>query len=131
MQLAPELILGESYTRAVDWWTLGILLAEMLAGLPPWYDADHNKMYDQIVNSPLSLHPKHIRGAARELLTALLRKTPHERLGWAGAHELREHSFFAPIDWHKLERQQVTPPWKPIVDSASDTSNVRAPLFAV
>lgn len=52
--LAPELILGDPYTKSVDWWTLGILLYEMLTGLPPFYDENVNDMYNKIVTSDLT-----------------------------------------------------------------------------
>lgn len=54
--LAPEVLIGKGYTKSVDWWTLGILLYEMIGGLPPFYDENHNIMYNKIMNEPLSFH---------------------------------------------------------------------------
>lgn len=55
--LAPELVQGLGYTRTVDWWTLGVLLYEMLSGLPPFYEEDHQKMYQRSMLHSLTLPP--------------------------------------------------------------------------
>jgi serum/glucocorticoid-regulated kinase 2 len=54
--LAPEVLIGKGYTKSVDWWTLGILLYEMIGGLPPFYDENTNTMYNKILNDPLVFH---------------------------------------------------------------------------
>lgn len=54
--LAPEVLIGKGYTKSVDWWTLGILLYEMIGGLPPFYDENTNVMYNKILNEPLKFH---------------------------------------------------------------------------
>jgi serum/glucocorticoid-regulated kinase 2 len=54
--LAPEVLIGKGYTKAVDWWTLGILLFEMIGGLPPFYDENTNIMYNKILRDKLIFH---------------------------------------------------------------------------
>ncbi|BGP18339.1 Serine/threonine-protein kinase [Rhodosporidiobolus nylandii] len=125
--LAPELILGQGYTRTVDWWTLGVLLYEMLSGLPPFYEEEHQKMYRRIVSEPLSF-PRStqqlIRPSARDLLTGLLEKDPENRLGAYGADEIRRHLWFYDLDWRRLEQRGYVPPWRPEVEGVEDTGNV-------
>ena len=65
--LAPELLLGQGYSKVVDWWTLGILIFEMLTGLPPFYDENTNEMYKRILTEELKL-PDYISPVAKELL---------------------------------------------------------------
>jgi serum/glucocorticoid-regulated kinase 2 len=54
--LAPEVLIGKGYTKSVDWWTLGILLYEMIGGLPPFYDENVNVMYNKILQEKLTFH---------------------------------------------------------------------------
>ncbi|WWC59510.1 uncharacterized protein I303_102066 [Kwoniella dejecticola CBS 10117] len=121
--LAPELLSGHGYTKCVDWWTLGVLLYEMLTGLPPFYDENTNEMYRKILSDPLRF-PDSMGSEARSLLTQLLNRDPTRRLGVNGAQEIKDHPFFAKhIKFSKLWAKQIQPPFKPAVASAIDTSN--------
>ncbi|KAK9464307.1 kinase-like domain-containing protein [Lipomyces arxii] len=120
--LAPELLLGQGYTKTVDWWTLGVLLYEMLTGLPPFYDENTNEMYRKILQEPLRF-PDDMDKDAKSLLTGLLDRDPKRRLGANGPAEIKNHKFFAEIDWKKLLGKKYPPPFKPSVASATDTSN--------
>lgn len=122
--LAPELLLGNGYTKSVDYWTLGVLLYEMLTGLPPFYDENTNEMYKKIVQEPLTF-PSHdiVPAAARDLLTRLLDRDPQRRLGANGAAEIKAHHFFSNIDWRKLLQRKYEPTFKPSVVDALDTEN--------
>ncbi|OWZ33134.1 non-specific serine/threonine protein kinase [Cryptococcus neoformans c45] len=121
--LAPELLSGHGYTKCVDWWTLGVLLYEMLTGLPPFYDENTNEMYRKILTEPLRF-PDGVRSEARSLLTGLLNRDPRQRLGVNGAQDIKNHPFFAKhINFTKLWNKQIQPPFKPAVASAIDTSN--------
>ncbi|KAK1921600.1 kinase-like domain-containing protein [Papiliotrema laurentii] len=121
--LAPELLSGHGYTKCVDWWTLGVLLYEMLTGLPPFYDENTNEMYRKILSDPLRF-PDEVGSEARSLLTALLDRDPSRRLGVKGAQEIKNHPFFSRhIDFKKLWAKKIQPPFKPAVASAIDTSN--------
>ncbi|KAE8155834.1 kinase-like domain-containing protein [Aspergillus caelatus] len=122
--LAPELLLGNGYTKTVDWWTLGVLLYEMLTGLPPFYDENTNDMYRKILQEPLTFPSTDIvPAAARDLLTRLLDRDPQRRLGANGAAEIKSHHFFANIDWRKLLQRKYEPSFRPNVVDARDTAN--------
>lgn len=120
--LAPELLLGNAYTKVVDWWTLGILLYEMLTGLPPYYDEDVKTMYRKILTNPLKF-PENFDKDAKDLLIKLLSRDPKQRLGANGAKEIMDHAFFKLIDWNKLNSKGYLPPFKPPVRDDQDTSN--------
>uniref|UniRef100_A0A060T7D3 non-specific serine/threonine protein kinase n=1 Tax=Blastobotrys adeninivorans TaxID=409370 RepID=A0A060T7D3_BLAAD len=123
--LAPELLLGQGYTKVVDWWTLGVLFYEMLTGLPPFYDQDTNEMYRKILQEPLRF-PDDMDREARSLLQGLLTRDPKKRLGVNEAAEIKSHPFFAQIDWKRLMNKKYAAPFKPPVESAFDTSNFDA-----
>jgi serum/glucocorticoid-regulated kinase 2 len=116
--LAPELLLGQGYTKTVDWWTLGVLLYEMLTGLPPFYDENTNEMYRKILSEPLHFPgPEIVPPSAKDLLTKLLNRKPDQRLGVNGASEIKAHPFFHSIDWRKLLQRKYEPTFKPNVVS--------------
>lgn len=109
-------MLGNGYTKTVDWWTLGVLLYEMLTGLPPFYDENTNDMYRKILQEPLTFPSSDIvPPAARDLLTRLLDRDPQRRLGANGAAEIKSHHFFANIDWRKLLQRKYEPSFRPNV----------------
>ncbi|KAI0731909.1 AGC/Akt protein kinase [Fomitopsis betulina] len=135
--LAPEILSGHGYNKTIDWWTLGVLLYEMLSGLPPFYDEVTDKMYQKILTSPLVFGDE-IGSQARSILTGLLTRDPSQRLGVNGADEIRKHPFFAQnIDFDKLSQKKIQPPFKPSVSSPVDVSNfdtvftAEAPLDSV
>lgn len=118
--LAPELLLGTGYNKTVDWWTLGVLLYEMLTGLPPFYDENTNEMYRKILGEPLHFPSQDIvPPAAKDLLTKLLNREPAQRLGANGSAEIKAHPFFHAIDWRKLLQRKYEPTFKPNVVSFS------------
>lgn len=122
--LAPELLMGQGYNKTVDWWTLGVLLYEMLTGLPPFYDENTNEMYRKILSEPLHFPgPEVVPPAAKDLLTKLLNRNPEERLGAGGSAEIKAHPFFHAIDWRKLLQRKYEPTFKPNVADALDTAN--------
>ncbi|KAG0360797.1 AGC protein kinase Gad8 [Podila minutissima] len=120
--LAPELLLGQGYTKTVDWWTLGVLLYEMLTGLPPFYDENIHEMYRKILQDELRF-PDEVAPDARALLSALLTRDPNQRLGCNGSSAIKQHPFFKPISFPHLMAKKIQPPFKPSVTSAIDTSN--------
>nr|XP_027233637.1 serine/threonine-protein kinase Sgk1-like [Penaeus vannamei] len=127
--LAPEILKKQPYSRAVDWWTLGAVLYEMLYGLPPFYSRDTHAMYTAILTKPLKLKAT-VSKKARAILEGLLQKDPHDRLG-AGlldGEDVKKDEFFKDIDWDKVEKRALTPPFVPSVSSETDTRNVD-PMF--
>lgn len=121
--LAPELLMGKGYTRVVDFWTLGILLYEMLTSLPPFYDEDVNVMYRKILNDPL-VFPADMDSTTKDLITKLLVRDPKKRLGYNGVNDIKTHAFFNDIDWTKLNSKGYIPPYKPRVRDSTDISNI-------
>ncbi|KAK0487382.1 kinase-like domain-containing protein [Armillaria novae-zelandiae] len=121
--LAPEILNGHGYNKTIDWWTLGVLLYEMMSGLPPFYDEVTDKMYEKILRDPLVFGPE-IGGEAKSILTGLLNRDPTQRLGVNGADEIKKHPFFHNhIDFKKLAEKKIHPPYKPSVASPVDVSN--------
>ncbi|KAI5777808.1 kinase-like domain-containing protein [Geopyxis carbonaria] len=120
--LAPELLLGQGYTKTVDWWTLGVLLYEMLTGLPPFYDENTNEMYRKILQDTLQF-PADMDKDARHMLSRLLDRDPAKRLGANGAAEIKSHRFFDTIDWKRLLQKKIQPSFRPNVMNAMDTKN--------
>lgn len=112
--LAPEVLKGEGYTKTVDWWTLGILLYEMISGLPPFYDENTNVMYHKILQDPLVFNDD-MSAVVIDLLQKLLNRDGLTRLGSNGPQEIKAHAFFGAIDWRKLMARQYTPPFRPNV----------------
>ncbi|EPS44897.1 hypothetical protein H072_1110 [Dactylellina haptotyla CBS 200.50] len=122
--IAPELLLSQGYTKTVDWWTLGVLLYEMLTGLPPFYDENTNEMYRKILQDPLLFPgPDIVPPDARDLLEKLLNRDPTKRLGANGAAEIKNHKFFDSVDWKRLVHKKIQPSFKPAVENALDTTN--------
>jgi serine/threonine protein kinase len=126
--LAPEVLKGDGYGKAVDWWSLGILLFEMLTGLPPFYSENTNLMYKKIMYSDL-VFPEDMAPTAQNLLTGLLERDASKRLGsgiagGSGAQEIKDNVYFKDISWSKLYNKQIPPPWTPAtVAGEKDTAN--------
>lgn len=119
--LAPEVLKQEKYTKAVDWWSLGTLMFEMLSGLPPFYTEDVQNMYYNIINTKLTM-PKGSNEDAQGLLNGFLEKDPLKRL--SDPADIKKHPFFKGIDWEKLYAKQVKPPYIPPVKSKVDDSQI-------
>jgi len=119
--LAPEVLKQEQYSKAVDWWSLGTLMFEMLSGLPPFYTEDVQNMYFNIINTKLSM-PKGTSEATQSLLSGFLEKDPNDRL--SDPIKIKSHPFFAGIDWEKLYNKQIAPPYIPPVKDKMDDSQI-------
>eukprot|EP01119_Soliformovum_irregulare_P010691 TRINITY_DN2635_c3_g1_i2.p1 TRINITY_DN2635_c3_g1~~TRINITY_DN2635_c3_g1_i2.p1 ORF type:complete len:840 (-),score=353.86 TRINITY_DN2635_c3_g1_i2:62-2581(-) len=121
--LAPEILLGVSHGKAIDWWSLGNLIYEMLVGMPPFWATTVSTMYNKILTAEVRF-PSWMSEDARSLLMGLLERDVDKRLGSKGAEEVKNHKFFQGIDWKKLEKKEVDPPFKPDVSSSLDTSQI-------
>lgn len=123
--LAPEVLLDEhGYSKLVDFWSLGVLLFEMCCGWSPFYAEDTQQMYKNICFGKIRF-PKGVIGEdGKQFVKGLLNRNPKHRLGaQRDAAELKEHPFFKSIDWDALARKQVTPPFKPVVESDESVAN--------
>eukprot|EP00386_Alphamonas_edax_P010601 GDKI01034087.1.p1 GENE.GDKI01034087.1~~GDKI01034087.1.p1 ORF type:complete len:404 (+),score=80.12 GDKI01034087.1:130-1212(+) len=119
--LAPEILNQRGHGRAVDWWSLGALIYEMLTGLPPFYTRDREKLFENIRQGELK-YPSFISPAAKSLLQGLFQRDPDLRLGGGprDAEEVKCHPFFASVDWDLLYQKRVQPPFRPNVASKTD-----------
>jgi serine/threonine protein kinase len=121
--LAPEVLARKGHGTAVDWWGLGMVLYEMLTGLPPWYTRNRQELFARIREAPLEI-PKYLSPDAASLIALLLHRDPEKRLGSRGAAEVKSHRYFKSVDWDGL--LWADPPFKPSdpqAKEAGDTSN--------
>ena len=112
--IAPEILLNQGHSKPVDWWTLGILLFEMLAGYPPYQSEDPMEIYKMIIN----IKPKYPEGfdsKARSLIKHLLRREVNKRYGELakGAEDIKGHKFFSSMSWDSLLSKSVKVPYIP------------------
>jgi serine/threonine protein kinase len=108
----------------VDFWSLGVLLFEMCCGWSPFYAEDTQQMYKNICFGKIRFPRGVINEDGKQFVKGLLNRNPKHRLGsQRDTEELKEHSFFKPIDWKALACKQVTPPFKPVVESDESVSN--------
>ncbi len=120
--LAPEIITMEGHDKSADWWSFGILLFEMLCGLPPFYVENVDKMYELIKNSSVKF-PRRITLSedAKDVIRKLLEKNPKKRLGSQnGIEEIKSHPFFASIDFEMVEQKKMKAPFIPELTNDTD-----------
>ncbi|KAK8947296.1 Serine/threonine-protein kinase AtPK7 [Platanthera zijinensis] len=99
--LAPEIIKGEGHGSAVDWWTLGIFLYELLFGKTPFKGLENRGTLFNVVREPLRIpETPSTSSAAKDLMRGLLVKDPQQRLAYMrGATEIKQHPFFQSLNW--------------------------------
>ncbi|XP_012270997.1 serine/threonine-protein kinase CST20 isoform X2 [Orussus abietinus] len=115
--MAPEIIKGMKYNQAVDWWSFGVLLYEMLTGQSPFSGCDEDELFWSICNERPFI-PRYLSQEATDILVCLLEKDSGKRLP---GHEIAVHPFFQSLPWDRLERRQLEPPFKPALDHTLDT----------
>ena len=122
--LAPEVLLNKGHGKAVDWWTLGILVYELLSGQPPFVDDDPMGIYQQIVAGKVA-YPRHFDRFAKKMIKNLLLADLTKRLGCmkGGADDIKRHKWFQGIDWQLLYERKLITAIVPRVANATDTSN--------
>lgn len=120
--LAPEIVHNKPYSFGVDWWAMGCLTYELLTRRPPFEAKNSNALYNVICNSPVS-YPSVVSPVAKSFISGLLEKNPAQRLGAKGSNEIKQHPFFAGIDWNALLAKQLPVPFRPPQD-LEDTSCV-------
>ncbi|XP_057170372.1 RAC-beta serine/threonine-protein kinase isoform X1 [Ursus arctos] len=120
--LAPEVLEDNDYGRAVDWWGLGVVMYEMMCGRLPFYNQDHERLFELILMEEIRF-PRTLSPEAKSLLAGLLKKDPKQRLGGgpSDAREVMEHRFFLSVNWQDVVQKKLLPPFKPQVTSEVDT----------
>mmetsp|Transcript_19019 Transcript_19019/g.31709 ORF Transcript_19019/g.31709 Transcript_19019/m.31709 type:complete len:492 (-) Transcript_19019:2664-4139(-) len=111
--LAPEILQCKNHGSAVDWWSFGMVLYEMLTGLPPWYSYKQKEVIDGILHRKLDF-PSYVSTDAQDLIRKLLCRDPAKRMG--SKHDfddLVDHPFFSAIDWDQLAQRNIDPAFVP------------------
>ncbi|UYV67165.1 PRKCD [Cordylochernes scorpioides] len=119
--MAPEVVQGQPYNHAVDWWSFGVLLYEMLVGQSPFRGTDEDELFWCICNEQ-PYYPFYLSKDAKHILKLFMHKDPETRLGMPDCPEgdVTWQPFFKDIDWEKIERKELDPPFKPQVSENDD-----------
>jgi len=124
--IAPEILQEMEYGISVDWWALGVLMYEMMAGQPPFEAENEDDLFEAILHDDV-LYPVWLSREAVSILKAFMTKNPLRRLGCVesqGSEDaIRAHPFFRDIDWTALEARKVKPPFKPRIKNKRDVNN--------
>ncbi|KAJ6801917.1 serine/threonine-protein kinase AtPK2/AtPK19-like [Iris pallida] len=122
--MAPEIVLGKGHDKAADWWSVGILLFEMLTGKPPFFGGNREKIQHKIVKDKMKL-PAFLSSEAHSLLKGLLQKEASKRLGSGpgGSDEIRNHKWFKSVNWRKLDAREIQPSFRPNVAGKNCIAN--------
>ncbi|XP_076976946.1 ribosomal protein S6 kinase alpha-2 isoform X6 [Tamandua tetradactyla] len=120
--MAPEVVNRRGHTHSADWWSFGVLMFEMLTGSLPFQGKDRKETMALILKAKLGM-PQFLSPEAQSLLRALFKRNPSNRLGAGldGVEDIKRHPFFLTIDWNKLYRKEIKPPFKPAVGRPEDT----------
>ncbi|XP_049775598.1 cAMP-dependent protein kinase catalytic subunit 3-like [Schistocerca nitens] len=122
--LAPEIIQSKGHNKAVDWWALGVLIYEMLAGYPPFFDDNPFGIYEKILAGKIEW-PRHLDPVAKDLIKKLLVQDRTKRLGNMknGADDVKRHRWFKGIEWQDVFYRKLKPPIVPRISYDGDTRN--------
>lgn len=121
--IAPEILQELDYGPSVDWWALGVLMYEMMAGQPPFEADNEDDLFEAILRDDV-LYPVWLSREAVSILKGFMTKNAAKRLGCTdGENQIRTHPFFKDMDWDALEQRKVRPPFRPRVRSARDALN--------
>uniref|UniRef100_A0AAV2LS08 Ribosomal protein S6 kinase n=1 Tax=Knipowitschia caucasica TaxID=637954 RepID=A0AAV2LS08_KNICA len=120
--MAPEVVNRRGHTQSADWWSFGVLMFEMLTGSLPFQGKDRKETMALILKAKLGM-PQFLSPEVQSLLRALFKRNPANRLGAGpdGVEEIKRHRFFASIDWNRLFKREMRPPFKPSVGRPEDT----------
>ncbi|KAJ3122541.1 camp-dependent protein kinase catalytic subunit [Nowakowskiella sp. JEL0407] len=130
--IAVELVLSRPYTKSVDWWSLGVLVFELISGKTPFGDETSERVYENIATGKIKWNP-YIKGYCKVLIKSLLEPDSKDRLGHpnrGGAEEIKNHAWFKPISWSKVEARQTIPPYIPACDPPEVIERERAAAVA-
>jgi len=126
--LAPEVLMNKGHGLPVDWWCLGILAFEMLAGIDPFNDDDPMAIYQKILKGKVKF-PRDFDKKAKSLIKHLLVADTTQRFGCMkdGVKDIKEHKWFEDdFCWDDIDKETATPPYIPTVKEDGDTENFSA-----
>uniref|UniRef100_A0A8C6VX13 Ribosomal protein S6 kinase n=1 Tax=Nothobranchius furzeri TaxID=105023 RepID=A0A8C6VX13_NOTFU len=120
--MAPEVVNRRGHTQSADWWSYGVLMFEMLTGSLPFQGKDRKDTMTMILKAKLGM-PQFLSSEAQSLIRSLFKRNPANRLGAGpdGVQEIKRHCFFSTIDWNKLFRRELHPPFQPAAGRPDDT----------
>lgn len=126
--MAPEIIKGsqEGHDLVVDWWSLGVLMYELLTCESPFAPSGQDNSQKEVSQRILSeepFFPDRLSANCRDLMTSLLAKNPEKRLGAGGIEDVKRHPWFKGVDWGKVLAKQLPPPFRPYISDEGDTGN--------
>ncbi|XP_043254094.1 ribosomal protein S6 kinase beta-1-like [Colletes gigas] len=121
--MAPEILTRSGHGKAVDWWSLGTLMYDMLTGSPPFTSDNRKKTVTKIIHGRLSL-PMYLTPDSRNLIHKLLKRNVAQRLGSgpSDAEQVKSHQFFKHINWNDVISRKLEPPFRPMLASEDDVS---------
>jgi serine/threonine protein kinase len=131
--MAPEIILGHGHTKSVDWWSLGILTFEMLAGFPPFTHENTLGLFEKIKEPQNLVYPNFFTVEAIDFISRLLEVDSSRRLGvmCRGVIDIKLHPFFSGLNWSGIAERKHPPPYKPKIKNSEDISNFQNDLPTV
>eukprot|EP00918_Siedleckia_nematoides_P002722 GHVU01006227.1.p1 GENE.GHVU01006227.1~~GHVU01006227.1.p1 ORF type:complete len:341 (+),score=89.81 GHVU01006227.1:95-1117(+) len=114
--IAPEVLLNKGHGKPVDWWTLGILIYEMIVGYPPFFDDEPMGIYQKILGCKI-VFPRYFDKNGKALVKRLLTSDLGRRYGnlQRGVEDIKQHRWFEGFDWNALMERTIEPPYKPPV----------------
>lgn len=124
--LAPEIIMSKGHDKAVDYWSFGVLIYEMLVGRSPFYfyGTDQVSLFKRIVMVKYSC-PSSVNDEAKDLIKRLLTRRQASRLGnlSRGHLDVKDHPWFEKMNWDKLNNRKLKAPWVPNISNPLDSSH--------
>lgn len=124
--VAPEIILNKGHDCSADYWSLGILIYELMTGNPPFTSSDSMTTYNIILRGIDALDfSSRVTKNAQLLIKKLCRENPQERLGNLkdGIQDIRKNKWYQGFHWSGIQNRTLTPPFKPRIKSPTDSSN--------
>jgi serine/threonine protein kinase len=110
--LAPEILANKGHGKAVDWWSMGTLVYELMCGLPPFYNTNQSRMYHAIQSEPVKFPEKKVSPSGQKFILDLLDRRVEQRLGSRqpdGEEQVKEHEWFKTLDFGKVLAKEYTP----------------------